>query len=128
MIRRFWPRLVEGALGVWLVASQWVLGAPADPAAEVLGVDAVPVVLGVMLVALMLVSFRYRRAQAAILATGALVVLLSWLLHPRPGPPSAENAIIVGLVVCLFALVPNEPGLPPVRWRPYVRTPREPPL
>lgn len=120
MIRRYWPRMAEALLGAWMAASPWVLPAAASAGPEL---RVAPVVAGVLLMALALASRRFPRVNVLVLATGALTILWNWMAYPRPGPPVAQNGIVVGLVVCLFALVPTDPGRPPRAWRPLSRDP-----
>ena len=35
----------------------------------------------------------------------------------RPGPPAAQNEIMVGLMLLVLAIIPNEASEPPVPWR-----------
>jgi hypothetical protein len=118
IVRRMWPRLLEGALGAWLLVSPWVLGTPTTAALRLGGVDLVPLVGGIALVGLTLAAFRFRNAHTGVLVVGVALIAFNWLAYPRPGPASAQNGIAVGLMVCLFAIIPNDSDQPPVGWRP----------
>lgn len=118
IVRRMWPRLLEGALGAWLLASPWVLGGPEVAPLRAGGLDLVPVAAGLALMGLTLAAFRFQHAHVAVLALGVALVAFNWLAYPRPGPASAQNGIAVGLLLCLFAIVPNDADRPPEGWRP----------
>lgn len=117
-VRGMWPRLVEGALGVWLLVSPWVLGTPEAALLRAGGIDLIPVAGGLALVGLTLAAFRFRNARLGVLVVGVALIAFNWLAYPRPGPASAQNGIAVGLLVCLFAIIPNDADRPPVGWRP----------
>lgn len=118
IVRRMWPRLLEGALGAWLLASPWVVGTPAAAPLRAGGLDLVPVAAGLALIGLTLAAFRFQHAHVAVLVLGVALIAFNWLAYPRPGPASAQNGIVVGLLVCLFAIIPNESDRPPEGWRP----------
>jgi hypothetical protein len=57
----------------------------------------------------------WAHAGTALLALG--IGLAAYAGHPRPGPPAAQNEIVVALLLLIFAIVPNEATLPPKPWR-----------
>ena len=60
------------------------------------------------------------RLRLAVLPMGIALAAWSWFIFPRPGPPGAQNQILVGLTLALLTLVPTEPRCPPERWRGYL--------
>jgi hypothetical protein len=114
-----WARVIELMLGVWLVLSPFIFRrTPA--AAEFWSTD---VTTGSAVILLSLLSF-WNPMRRSHLATGVLAVWLviwAWFAAARPGPPAAQNEIVVGLLLLMLALVPNEASLPPESWRRSVR-------
>jgi hypothetical protein len=48
---------------------------------------------------------------------------VGYLAASRPGPPGAQNEIITGLLLLMFAVIPNEADLPPEPWRRESKSP-----
>lgn len=112
-----WPRALELALGLWLTVAPAVIDHGDDPAAAVArGAGAIFVVV----VVLSMIP-RIRRIHFATLPLALALVAWTWAGLPRPGPPGAQNLILVGLTLALLALVPTGATDPPEEWRPYVR-------
>ena len=110
-----WARVVEMMLGAWLAASPFVFRHPADQDAwwwTDLGAAGAVVVFA-------LASY-WRPLQHAHLLTagvGAWLIGFGYLGSPYPTPPALQNDIVVGLVLIVFAIVPNEASQPPRAWR-----------
>lgn len=85
------------------------------------GLDLAPVAGGAALIGLTLAAFWFRNAHLGVLLIGVALTGFNWLAYPRPGPASAQNGIVVGLLVCLFALIPHDADQPPLAWRPLTR-------
>ena len=113
MIRRRWARMLEVMLGLGYA---------------VYGAGLVPVLAGGLLVAAALVGLRVRspRPRWITMGVGVFLVAWNWAAHPRPGPPEAQVGILVGLLVALFAVVPDDSLSPPEGWRPHVDSPELP--
>lgn len=110
-----WPRVTELLLGIWLIASPAMFGATGSYDAF----RVVDVAAGALVVAFSVASF-WRRMEWAHLLTAALglgLAAYAYLAFPRPGPAGAQNEIVVGLLLVLFAIVPNEAARPPRPWR-----------
>jgi hypothetical protein len=110
-----WARTIELMLGVWLVLSPFVFRGT-------LGVEdfwSRDVCTGTAVILLSLLSFwsplRRSRLATGVLAFG--LVVSAWLAAVRPGPPAAQNEIVVGLLLLMLTIVPNEASLPPESWR-----------
>lgn len=110
-----WARVVELMLGAWLVISPFVFrGTP--------GVDDYFVndlICGSLAGLFALLSFwrPTRRAHLATLALGAWLALFGYFSADRPGPPAAQNDLVIGLLLIVFAVVPTEASRPPIPWR-----------
>jgi hypothetical protein len=110
-----WARTAESMLGIWLVLSPFIFRGT-DAIGEW---SAVHVAAGAAVVTLSLLSF-WRPTAHAHLLTAALAVgltLYAYVAGERPGPPAAQNAITVGLLLLLLAIVPNDASRPPAPWR-----------
>ena len=104
-----WPRFVEMALGAWLVASPFVLA----PASQELSVNA-RVTGPVVLALAVLSSWKLTRlAHLAIVPVSLWLTAFGWLHSGEPAPAQAQNALLVGLLLFMFAIVPNHATLPP---------------
>ena len=110
-----WPRVIEGMLGCWMLVTPLVFRGT-----QSLGDYAgLALLSGGMLVTTSLLSFWHRTSFARF---GTLAVALGLALHgyfsaPRPGPPAAQNELTIGLLLLLFAVLPNETNEPPAPWR-----------
>lgn len=104
-----WARLCEAALGAWLLVAPHVL--PGGGTAPWL----VDHVAGAAVIALALLSFRYRtrRAHLGSIAIGLLLAGYGWVWGGPDTPPAAQNEVITGLLVLLFAVVPSNASRPP---------------
>ncbi|HVL69785.1 MAG TPA: hypothetical protein VM364_21180 [Vicinamibacterales bacterium] len=110
-----WPRVVEVMLGAWLLVSPFVFRGTPQVEAYVL-----PTVgAGVAIVAASLLSFWHRAAHARFvtLAASLWLMLHGYFSAVRPGPPPAQNELTVGMLLLLFAILPNETNQPPHPWR-----------
>lgn len=53
----------------------------------------------------------------------AIMVVALWLsgfgfwTSGHPAPPALQNDILVGLLLLMFAIIPNNANLPPLAWR-----------
>jgi hypothetical protein len=109
-----WPRVIELMLGVWLLVSPFVFRDTAR-AAEYVVNDAVS---GAVVVLLSLLAFwrPLRRANLATLAMGLWLASYGYFSAPRPGPPGAQNDLVIGLLLLLFAIIPTDANRPPDTW------------
>jgi hypothetical protein len=110
-----WARVIELMLGIWLVLSPLIFR-------ETVAVGefrTTDVSTGSAVILLSLLSF-WRALRWSHLATGAVALWLifwAWSAAARPGPPAAQNEIVVGLLLLMLAIVPNQASLPPESWR-----------
>ena len=112
-----WARVVEVMLGCWLAVSPFVFRHAADEKA--LWTSDLCSALAVILFALI---SSWRPLQYAHLATcvaGLWLVGFGFLASPYPTPPALQNDILVGLLLLMFAIIPNEANLPPPTWREF---------
>ena len=66
-----------------------------------------------------LLSFweRMRLAHLGTLAIAVWLAVHGYFSAARPGPPAAQNEITTGLILLLFAILPNESNTVPRTWR-----------
>jgi hypothetical protein len=108
-----WARVVEIMLGCWLLVTPFVFR-------DTPGIEAyarIAVIVGALAGAMSLLSFWNPMRFARF---GTLILAFSLMIHgyvsaARPGPPTAQNEIVVGLVLLLFAILPNDVNRPPGR-------------
>jgi hypothetical protein len=99
-------------LGLWLAASPFVLGH------ETGALWLNDFVCGFTIVALAVLSFA-EKLRHAHLGSGivALWLIVYGFLASAPSPLASQNHILLGLVLAMFAIIPNEANLPPRSWR-----------
>lgn len=110
-----WPRVVEGMLGCWMLVAPFVFRGTQS----VDDYATIAVISGGLLITTSLLSFWHGARFARF---GTLVIALSLAGHgyfsaSRPGPPAAQNELTIGLLLLLFAVLPNETNRPPEPWR-----------
>lgn len=112
-----WPRVVEAMLGIWLVLSPFVLRHP-DGAT---GAWATDLVCGTLVLALALVSFwrPTRHAHFGHLLVVAWLLGYGYLGTPTPAPPSVQNQLVIGMLLAMLAILPDEASQPPRAWRDF---------
>lgn len=110
-----WPRVVEVMLGSWLVISPFVFRGTPELERYTISL----VASGSVVVVASLLAF-WRPAGAARFVTLLTALWLTghgYFAAVRPGPPAAQNEITIGLLLLIFAILPNETNRPPVPWR-----------
>ena len=111
-----WPRVVELMLAIWMLMAPFAVGA--DVTSGMTWVRAAVPALIVMTVSF--ASFwgpvRRRPFHLISAATGLAVALAAWI-GPRPLPPLEQSELVTGLMLLMFAIIPNEASLPPQKWR-----------
>lgn len=110
-----WPRVVEAMLGCWLLITPFVFRGTVSLDDYVVNAA----VCGSLVLASSLSSIWPPAAMARL---GTLAVALWLMPHgyfaaERPGPPAAQNEIVVGLTLILFAVLPNQINERPAPWR-----------
>lgn len=119
-----WPRVVELMLGAWLAIS------PLFVADDVGGFGAVNAYVCAALVATASCLAYWeptRHARALTLTVGLWLTGRAYLVADFPAEPMVQNEFLVGLLLLMFAIVPNNISQPPRSWEPYIRqTPHGP--
>ncbi len=111
-----WARVVEVMLGCWLAASPFIFRHSAED--RMLWFSDLLSALAVMVLALLSFWRPLRFAHLGIVAVG-LWLIAAGFLAPYPTPAAFQNDIVVGLLLLIFAIVPNDANQPPKPWREF---------
>ncbi len=110
-----WARVIEVMLGCWLAMSPFIFRHAADE--RVLWFNDLLSALAVVVLALVSFSPQLRCAHLAILVVALWLIGFGFWPSAYPAPPALQNDIVVGLLLLMFAIIPNEANLPPRPWR-----------
>lgn len=108
-----WARVVEFMLGCWLAVSPFVFQHGDDWL-----LWAADFIAALIVVTMALISY-WPPMRHAHLGTAVLAVVMMGFgriadgAHPGPG---YQNYIVIGLLLAMFAIVPNYAGQPPLKW------------
>ena len=114
-----WSRVVEIMLGCWLAISPFVFRhAPEETAFWVNDFATSAAIIGLALVS----WYRpLRHAHVGIVAVGIWLILFAYLHFGEPAPPALQNNALVGLLLVMFAVIPNRASEPPDSWAKFER-------
>jgi hypothetical protein len=112
-----WPRVVEVMLGVWLALSPFIFGHLPEEAWR-WGTD-FGASTAVILLALLSFWTPLRHIHLANFLVGLWLVFFGWYWEGYPAPPALQNDIVTGLLLLMFAIIPNEASRPPKAWREF---------
>lgn len=105
-----WPRISEIVLGLGLMAAAASLEGPAWGGIAVGALAAVVIAASAACFAR-----RFRRAHLITLAASLGLCALPFL-RAYPAPPLLQGALIGGLVIAMFAIIPVGATRPPEEW------------
>lgn len=110
-----WARVVEIILGCWLILSPFIFGHSGDQKALWLN----DILSGLTVVAMAAASFSrtLRHTHLAICGIALWLMGFGYLASGYPAPPALQNDLLVGLLLLMFAIIPNEAFLPPRPWQ-----------
>jgi hypothetical protein len=112
-----WGRVVECMLGIWLVLSPFIFGH--YPQDQPLWRNDFAGGAAIVLFALLSFWRVLRHAHLLNLLVAAWLIGFGYVYGGYPASPGAQNDILLGLVLLLFAIIPNEANQPPRPWRHY---------
>lgn len=106
-----WARVVEFMIGCWLAMSPFIFQHGSD---DILfwSTDLVAASL-VTTLALLSYWFPTRHAHLGIGLVALALVLIGRFGVATPIPPAGQNYILAGLLLLMFAIVPNNASAPP---------------
>lgn len=109
-----WARVVEFMLAVWLALSPLIFQHD-DRAWLLWGSD---FTCAALVAALALLSYYEptRNAHLLTLAVALWLVVFGRFGASHPLPPGMQNNIVIGLLLMMFAIVPNHAARPPRIW------------
>jgi hypothetical protein len=110
-----WPRIAEIAIGVWLMASPWVL-AHHRPAGDW---PLNELACGLAIVVLASLSFwpPSRKTHLAEILVGLWIVGFTYSNSTYPPSPLVQSSLLSALFLLNFAIIPSQASLPPASWR-----------
>jgi hypothetical protein len=112
-----WARVVEVMLGCWLAISPFIFNHPMEKSAWWIN----DLSSGFAVVALALLSFwdPMRHAHLAHVLVALWLIGFGYLAAPYPTPPALQNDLMLGLLLLMFAIIPNDASLPPKPWKEF---------
>ena len=112
-----WARVVQIILGCWLAISPFIFRVSSGETAIWFN----DMVSAVLIIASCLLSFWHpcRLAYLITLPLSLWLIGFAYLTSPHPAPPALQNDLLVGLLLLMFAIVPNEAAAPPPAWRDF---------
>jgi hypothetical protein len=115
-----WARIVEVMMGCWLAVSPFIFRH--SPEDRVLWFN--DLLSATVVILLALVSFwpPLRFAHVANLAVGLWLIAFGFWAFPYPTPPALQNNVVIGLLLLMFAVIPNEANRPPRPWRQHIHS------
>ena len=113
-----WPRITELAIGIWLCVSPLLFRASDSTAA----LASNSFICGTLVMATSFLSFwePTRHARIGTALVGLWLLGFSYATAGRPAALELQNLFVSGLLLILFAVVPNEANRPPRPWRKFV--------
>lgn len=113
-----WARVVEVMLGCWLAVSPFVFRHSSEN--RILWFN--DFLSAMIVIVLALASFwpPLRYAHVANLAVALWLIAFGFLAYPYPTPPALQNNVAVGLLLLMFAIIPNDANEPPPQWRDFL--------
>ena len=113
-----WARVIEVMLGCWLAMSPFIFRHSAED--RVLWFNDLFAAMVVIMLALVSFWRPLRFAHVANLVITLWLIAFGFWASPYPAPPALQNNIVVGLLLLMFAMIPNEATRPPRPWRDFV--------
>ncbi|MEX0938386.1 MAG: hypothetical protein WDZ59_11050 [Pirellulales bacterium] len=112
-----WARVVEVMLGCWLIISPFIFGHPESEVGRWL----TDMACGTLVIAFALLSYArpLRHAHLLTILVGFWLIGFAFLAEPYPVPPALQNDVMLGLLLLMMCILPNEATEPPLAWRRY---------
>ena len=110
-----WARVVEIMLGCWLLVSPFVFRHQSEDVVA----WTIDLAAGFLVILLGLLSYwrPTRWAHLALLPLAAGLIASAYARSGGSPPASAENHMSIGVLLLMFAIIPNDASQPPYGWR-----------
>jgi hypothetical protein len=106
-----WARVVEIMLGFWLLASPFIFSSANLT---------IYLVFGFAIILFGFLSFWPRTSAAHFLTLiASLGLIILGYVAGHPATPSAQNQLIVGILLGMFAIIPNRTNEMPDAWHEF---------
>lgn len=113
-----WARVIEVTLGCWLAMSPFIFRHGSED--RVLWVNDLLSASAVIVLAVVSFWSPLRFAHVANFVIGLWLIVFGLWASPYPAPPALQNDIVVGILLTIFAILPNQASLPPQPWRDFL--------
>jgi len=113
-----WARVIEVMLGCWLALSPFIFRHAAED--RMLWFNDLSSATIVILLALISFWPPLRYAHLGSFLVALWLIAFGFLASSYPAPPALQNDIGVGLLLLMFAIIPNEATQPPRPWRDFL--------
>jgi len=108
-----WPRVVEVMLGCWLGMSPFIFRH--NPHQTELRLNDLACALAIVTLSLLSFWQPCRAAHFGLCGVAIWLIGFGYARAPLPAPPALQNDILVGMLLLMFAIIPNEAN-PPRSW------------
>ena len=109
-----WARVIEVMLGCWLAMSPFVFRHPAQNRAW--WINDFACAGGIVTLALVSYWRPLRHAHLAIVVVAFWLIGFGYFSAHHPLPPALQNDLLLGLLLAMVAIVPNNAAHPPDAW------------
>jgi hypothetical protein len=110
-----WPRVLEFILGVWLVVSPFIFRHPADERA--LWTNDFAAGTAISILALLSYWQPFRHVRLAIIGVAGWLLWFGYQAGSQANLPAYQNHIVLGLLLLMLAILPNNINAPPKPWQ-----------
>ncbi|MAT15199.1 MAG: hypothetical protein CMJ46_08020 [Planctomyces sp.] len=110
-----WSRVVEMMLGLWLLMSPFIFRY--DDSQTMIWASDYACGSAVIVFSLLSYVQSCRKIHLMNIAIGFWLVGFAYYLGFGDAPPAAQNSLILGMVLLMFAVIPSEASVPAPRWR-----------
>lgn len=114
-----WARVVEIMLGCWLILSPFIFRHPADQ--STLWVNDLTCGFAVIVIALISFWHRLEKIHFVILGIAIWLIVFGRFVGGHSDLPALQNDLVVGILLLMFAIIPNESSRPPRAWRDFYK-------
>jgi len=112
-----WSRGVELMFGCWLAVSPFIFAHSSED--TWLWVNDLSVAAIVCTLSLMSFARQMRHAHYGTLLIGVWLVGFGFFGAEPPPPAAYQNHVLIGMLLLMFAILPNDADRPPEAWRAF---------